>query len=242
MGPVEASELVGALEYVWSAIQDRHPDVPAVVVTLGAGSIGVPRGTLKLGHFAADRWTAGGADGGSPVAELFVGGEGLSQGAENVLATLLHEATHGLAHARQVQDTSRQGRYHNARFKALGEELGLTITQAPGIGWSGTALAPGTATEYAAELTGLAAAITAHRYAEAYLPGGSTGGAGTGAGDGQDDDGDQGDESTAGGRRRPPKNGVVLVCGCPRRIRASASVAELGPILCGVCRAEFTAA
>jgi hypothetical protein len=102
-----------------------------VVVALGAGSVGVPRGVLKLGHFAADRWTAGGADGGSAVAELFVGGEGLSRGAEGVLATLLHEATHGLAHVRRVQDTSRQGRYHNARFRALGEELGLAVAQAP---------------------------------------------------------------------------------------------------------------
>lgn len=149
--------------------------------------------------FSADRWTAGAADASSAVAELFVGGEGLAQGAENVLATLLHEAAHGLAHARRVQDTSRQGRYHNSRFKALGEELGLTITQDPDIGWSGTALAPGTADEYAAELAGLAAAITAHRYAEGYLP--TTAGPG-GAGGGQGDDDEPGEGDGAGGRRR----------------------------------------
>ena len=148
MPGVEASRLVRALEQVWGAIQRRHPEVPAVVVTLGAGSVGVPRGVLKLGHFAADRWTAGGA--GSPaVAELFVGGEGLAQGAESVLATLLHEAAHGLADVRRVQDTSRQGRYHNTRYKALGEELGLVVTQVAGIGWSGTALADGTTARYA---------------------------------------------------------------------------------------------
>ena len=75
---------------------------------------------LKLGHFAANRWTPGGADSAS-IAELFVGGEG--QGAESVLATLLHVAAHGVADIRQVQDTSRQGRYHNARYKALAEEV-----------------------------------------------------------------------------------------------------------------------
>src|SRR3954452_692141 len=127
MSGVEASRLVRAVEEVWGAIQRRHSGVPPGVVTLGAGSVGVPRGVLKLGHFAADRWTAGGA-GSAAVAELFVGGEGLAQGAESVLATLLHEAAHGLADVRVVQDTSRQGRYHNTRYKALGEELGLVVT------------------------------------------------------------------------------------------------------------------
>ena len=230
---LEASELVGALEYVWTAIQDRHPDVPNVVVTLGAGSIGVPRGALKLGHFAADRWTGPGA---AAVAELFIGGEGLSRGAGDVLATLLHEASHGLAHVRGVQDTSRQGRYHNARFRGLAEELGLTVTQLPSLGWSGTTLAPATVAEYAAELVGLAAAITAYRYAEGYLPGTGAGGDGQGAGDGQGEDGDD-DTGT-----KKPKNGVVLTCSCARKVRASATVAELGPILCGLCRTEFTAA
>lgn len=226
MPGVEASQLVRALEQVWGAIQRRHREVPDVVVTLGAGSVGVPRGVLKLGHFAADRWTAGGA--GSPVAELFVGGEGLAQGAESVLATLLHEAAHGLADVRQVQDTSRQGRYHNTRYKALGEELGLVVTQVVGIGWSGTALASGTAATYAAELVQLAAAITAYRYAEGALPS---------AGDG--DRGGKGGTGGGGGSKGSPKNGLVLVCGCPRRIRVSTAVAAQGPILCGVCDTEF---
>jgi hypothetical protein len=39
---MEASQLVAALEVAWSGIQDRHPDVPDVVVTLGAGSLGMP--------------------------------------------------------------------------------------------------------------------------------------------------------------------------------------------------------
>lgn len=52
-------------------------------------------------------------------AEVFVGGEGLARGPADVLATLLHEAAHALAHVRGIQDTSRQGRWHNAQFKAL---------------------------------------------------------------------------------------------------------------------------
>lgn len=228
---IEASGLVAALETAWAAIQQRHEDVPAVVVTLGAGSIGVPRGALKLGHFAANRWAGGDSD---AVAELFIGGEGLQRGAAAVLVTLLHEAAHGVAHVRGIQDTSRQGRYHNKRFAALGAELGLTITQEQGIGWSGSKLAEGTADEYAAEIEALASAITSYRHIEGMLP--STG---TGSEDGDESDGESEDDDQDEAKKR--KNGLVLVCECdkPRRIRVSVSTAELGPIGCGVCGEPF---
>lgn len=235
---MDASALVAALEATWSAIQLRHPDVPDVVVTLGAGSIGVPAGALKLGHFAAERWIAYDTKDPVGLAELFVGGEGLRRGAEPVLTTLLHEAAHGVAHVRRIKDTSRQGRYHNTRFKLLGEELSLTITQAPTIGWSSTKLAPGTAVEYVDEIEALAWAIVGFRNAEgatlAGPPGGGKGGTTGGGG-------------RYGGGSRRPKNGLVLVCECTpgRRIRASAAVVDRGPIVCGVCSAglvETTAA
>jgi hypothetical protein len=100
--------------------------------------------------------------------------------------------------------------------------------QVAGIGWSGTSLAVGTAASYAAELAQLAGAITACRYAEGSVPSsgdGHSGGPGGGA---------------AGGHKGSPKNGVVLVCDCRRRIRASSAAAALGPILCGVCDTEFS--
>lgn len=239
---IEASELVAALEATWRAIQRRHGDVPDVVVTLGAGSIGAAPGRMRLGHYAPHRWTAAGdrpglgtaalaTSAGAGQSELFVGGEGLSLGATGVLETLLHEAAHGVAHARRIKDTSRDGRYHNARFRELGTEIGLTITQDPPIGWSGTALAPGTAGEYADELDELAAALVGYRYAETEVPAGDSG-----------DGGDEGQDPAGGdsGGRKRPKNGLVLMCACPRKIRVSVSVADAGPILCGVCRAAFT--
>lgn len=224
---MDASALVAALETTWSAIQLQHPDVPDVVVTLGAGSIGVPAGALKLGHFAAERWVSNESKDLVGLAELFVGGEGLRRGAEPVLATLLHEAAHGVAHVRGIKDTSRQGRYHNTRFKLLGEELGLTIAQAPTIGWSSTELAPGTAVEYVDEIEALASAIVAFRNTEGAATVGPTGGGKRGP--------------SGGGGSRRPKNGLVLVCECSpgRRIRASAAVVERGPIVCGVCSADF---
>jgi len=48
--------LVAALTATWRAIQDRHADVPDVVLTLGSGTLGARRGEVTLGHFAAGRW------------------------------------------------------------------------------------------------------------------------------------------------------------------------------------------
>jgi hypothetical protein len=238
---VEASGMVAAIEAAWEAIRRRHPDVPAVVVALGAGTVGVPAGRMKLGHYAPHRWTAASDRAGlgsveaaitssAGISELFVGGEGLSAGATGVLATLLHEAAHGVAHTRGIKDTSRNGAYHNRRFRDLGEELGLTITQTPPIGWSGTELGPDTATEYAGELDELAAALTAYRYTEADAMAGGP----RDPGDGGQADAEEGD-----GKSKRPKNGVVLVCSCNRKVRTSSSVAELGPIICGVCGSTF---
>jgi hypothetical protein len=101
---------------------------------LGQGS-GHHGGGLVLGHFAAERWQPAGSDD-VYVHELMIGGKGLRRGAPEVFATLLRGAAHALARVRGIQDTSRQGRYHNKRFKQLGEELGLVIARDPRIGSS----------------------------------------------------------------------------------------------------------
>jgi hypothetical protein len=102
---VGASPLVAALEQVWAAIRRRHPEVPEVVVVVAAGGEGR---RLRWGHFASGRWQL--PAGRRP--EVLVGGEGLRRPAREVLGTLLHEAAHGLADRRGIQDTSRGGRYH----------------------------------------------------------------------------------------------------------------------------------
>lgn len=201
------SGLVAALELAWAAIQSEHPDVPAAVVITGAGSQGA-RGRLRLGHFTASRWEVGAA---GELCEIFVGGEGLARGALPVLATLLHEAAHALAHTRTIKDTSRQGRYHNRRFKLLAEELGLWVEHHPQLGWSPTTLPEQTAAPYAPVIAALEAAITAHRHVE----------------------------ETGAGARRGGRNLAVCVCACGRRIRIAPSVLALGPITCGVCDERF---
>jgi len=62
--------LITAIDRTWAAIQKRHPDVPDVVITLGAGSGG--KAGLKLGHFAAERWQQAGVR----LPELFIGERG----------------------------------------------------------------------------------------------------------------------------------------------------------------------
>ena len=118
-----ASELVAACEEAWAAIQRRHPEVPDAVIVLGSG---VERGRLvKLGHWWGGRWIADGAVRG----EVLLAGEALHLAPEAVFEVLLHEAAHGLNAARRIQDSSRGGRYHNVRFKATAEDLGLVVEQ-----------------------------------------------------------------------------------------------------------------
>jgi hypothetical protein len=203
-----AGPLITALEHAWSTIRSSHPEVPAAVLITGSGSES-GRNMLRLGHFAASRWH--GAGEGDEIDEIFVGGEGLERGAAPVLATLLHEAAHALARRRGVQDTSRQGRYHNQRFKALAEELGLHIDKHPVIGWSLTTLPDATAQRYAAVIEDLERAITIYRRHEG-----------------------------PSGAQAPRKAGpVACMCGCGRRIRVAATVLAVGPILCGVCEQPF---
>lgn len=223
-----ASPLVAAVEVAWATIQERHADVPNVVVTIGDGIVA---GGVKLGHFAADRWAV---TEGERVHELFVGGEGLGRGARDVLGTLLHEAAHAAAAARGVKDTSRQGRYHNAQFKEIGESFGLTLDRDPVIGWSLTTLGDDTADTYADTIAALGLAIRAHRLGVDWSR--VAGGAGDkSAAPADDEDGD--DEG------KKPRNGYSLTCGCEpaRRIRVSASTYEAGAIACRVCGDDFTA-
>jgi hypothetical protein len=127
-----------------------------------------------------------------------------------VLGTLLHEAAHGLAQARGVQDTSRQGRYHNHRYAALARELGLDVTTVKPIGWSATTVPQHTAAAYAGQLEELAAALVLWRRQEHRL-----------------------------GTASRSRNLLAAVCGCRRRIRVAKATLEEAPIVCGACEEPF---
>jgi hypothetical protein len=201
-----ASLLVAALEHTWHAIRSRHPDVPEAVLVVASGSEGT---RLNLGHFAPHRWQVNGAD----RHEVLVGGEGLHRGPIDVLGTLLHEAAHGLAQAKGVQDTSRQGRYHNRRYATLAGELGLEVASVPPIGWSATTVPDATVAAYAGQLEDLAAALILWRRHD--------------------------HRSGPGSRSR---NLLAASCGCGRRIRVAKTTLVEAPILCGACGQPFALA
>jgi hypothetical protein len=198
-----ASLLVAALEHTWQTIRQHHPEVPEAVLVVASGAEGK---RLNLGHFAPHRWQVHGAD----RHEVLVGGEGLQRGPVEVLGTLLHEAAHGLAQARGIQDTSRQGRYHNRRYATLAGELGLQVASIQPIGWSATTVPDTTAAAYASQLKDLATALVLWRRHEHH--------------------------SGAGPRSR---NLLAASCGCGRRILAAKTTLAEAPILCGVCAQPF---
>jgi hypothetical protein len=199
--------LVALLEQAWAAIRARHPEVPAAVLVVASGSPAKPTGSMKWGHFAAGRWQHGD----STLPEVLVSGEGLARPADKVFTTLLHEAAHGLAAARGVKDTSRQGRWHNKQFAALAAELGMATTKDDKVGFSPCELTEITAARYRATITALADALNAYRHAEVF--------------DGKE--------------RTNNNNGVTAECVCPRKLRISLSVFEAGPIRCDMCGEAF---
>lgn len=250
---MQTSATVGEIERLWNVIRARHPDVPRATFTIGSGTLNNPIG-IKFGHFGAARWQIGLKE---LRAEVFLAGELFARpfaalvvegvdpndapafvGPEKqfplvpvaVLAVLLHEAAHAVAAARGVKDTSRGGRYHNERFKAIAEELGL-IVRKDGHGWRNTSIAPVGLEPFSFALAQLQGVAVGFRLPErAVRPTKGDDGA---IGAEPVDEGDEGDE---GAKRR---GRLTVICACRRRVAVAPAVYELGPIVCGVCRAPF---
>lgn len=244
------SSVVAILERVWALIREENPELPEVVIVTGSAFVGPPR----WAHHRASGWSARAEKGaaltktGDRLAEMFVAGETLAKGAVFTLETMLHEGGHALGGVRCVKDTSRQGRWHNAKFRELCQELGLEWPEGkkadPQIGFSDMLITEATKERYAKLLDELEAAIHLTINVPAFLaPVG-----------GEDGEGSRGGERIPGGRHggkaqgsggaNPSSNNIKATCGCPepRIIRASRKVLAEDPIICGRCREEFTEA
>jgi hypothetical protein len=127
-----------------------------------------------------------------------------------VLATLLHEAAHGLANTRGIKDTSRQDRWHNRRYATLAGELGLRVAKDSRTGWSQTNLTDQLAGRYADQLTGLDAALGLWRHTERQF-----------------------------GPAAGSHNLLACSCECGRKLRVSRTTLEQAPIICGACEEPF---
>lgn len=146
-------------------------------------------------------------------------------GTELSFERLLHEAAHGLAAARGVRDTSRAGRYHNRRFLAVADELGLEhpADAHPSSGFSLVVMRPETRRRYSATISRLRRALGAHLANT------------SGTEPGRAFRGPAARHSSSGGGVR-----AKAVCGCGRNVRVVPSVLAKAPIVCGGCGKPFT--
>jgi hypothetical protein len=144
--------------------------------------------------------------------DVYVTTAGLASGATDVLTTLRHEAAHAIARQRGIKDTSRQGRYHNKRFKAIGDELGLVVSCDPPVGWSATTLPASVAATYAETVAPLADALNAYRECEPFGP-------------------------ASGPRKR---RDYTLECVCGRRTRDRAKSFSAVAFVCSACSVSST--
>ncbi|MDG5807946.1 hypothetical protein P9869_35925 [Streptomyces ossamyceticus] len=248
-----AAAVTAALIAGWAAIRARNPEVPEVVITMATGG---RESALKWAHFSAKRWRLRKGD--SLHHEVFVTAEALQRGAEEVFATLIHEAAHALNEARGNDDCSAS-QYHNKHFKAAAAELGLT--QDPDVsayfkkkyGFAGTTMADETKTVYAKQVEALDAAIHATRVPQFFGTGG--GGRRSRSGTAVDDEqgpdgygsGDGDEDLDEGGPHKPEKedrNYAKAVCGCkpPTVIRVSPRTLSRRNIMCGDCGSTFAPA
>lgn len=97
---------------IWDLLREREPQLPAVTVNV-VPTIGRTRAWLRYTPSLGDTHV------------LQARPDALARSPREVVCQIAHEAAHALAHALGVADTSKRGRYHNARFKALAEHLGL---------------------------------------------------------------------------------------------------------------------
>lgn len=224
------STVVTLLEKVWARIRENHPELPEVVIITGSGLLA----GSKWGHFRADGWNA--EEGRKH--ELFLAGEALAKGASQVLQTMIHEAAHTICKVRGIQDTSRQGRWHNAEFKKAAAELGLehkSSSADKSHGFSFVTLTDTTKATYADLLEELEREIKLTCHLPSWL-GGSA-----------DQDEEKGGEKITGGKAlqgeddKKASGPIKATCNCeePNIIRASKKVLDKKTISCDDCDSIF---
>ena len=123
----------GYLVKVFKAINNEYFD----------GTLETPEITIQstIGAYGHVTTTKVWVDSKNEVAryELNVGADYLTRPIENVVATLIHEASHLYCMQNNIKDTSMNGVYHNKRFKEVAEGKGkLAISKHDRYGWTVT--------------------------------------------------------------------------------------------------------
>ncbi len=73
--------------------------------------------------------------------EITITAEYLNRGTADIGETMLHEMAHWANLVQGIKDCSK-GQYHNAKFKAAAEAVGLIVTKHRSRGWATTELGP----------------------------------------------------------------------------------------------------
>lgn len=213
--------LIEALARIWSAIRRQHEEVPGVVLLPAPNP---HRQTNVLGHFAPLRWSPKETNGQS-WHEVVVVAEHLNRPAREIVETLLHEAVHALNFARGIKDCSAN-QYHNRKFKAAAEELGLSVQQVPHYGYAFTSLPDETSDSYLAEIQ-ILESVLIHRKTFRSTATPPTGPPGNGRG------------TTTGAKPVTRTRSRKAVCACPHIIRVSRKTMSETVVRCDTCGEPF---
>lgn len=201
-------EKVENLSIITKALEDAHEIIRK--------ETGAPRATIlvtrktgkTMGHFTHFQpWLSGEES----FHEIMISANYFPRGARAVLGTLLHETAHSLDLKNGIQGVTGEG-YHNKKFKETAENLGLTITQAPRIGFSVTEVSDECATRWADALRLIEEALRLTA-----------------------------DSEQAPAPKGRNKNLLKAECGCGNTIRLSRTVLEIG-VTCNGCKEVFTEA
>lgn len=193
-----------ALSTITKALESAHEIIKA--------ETGAPRATLlvtrdlkgRKGHFTPfTPWK----NGDEAFSEIAFNLEHFTT-PEELLSTLLHEVAHSMNHMNGIEDCS-SNQYHNAKFKAQAEALGLKTIEIKGKGHAATEL-----TEFGAKRWNKALKILAGAFDLVALGG---------------------ESAKKKGRNT---NLLKAQCDCEQIIRASASVIKAG-VTCNQCETDF---
>ena len=161
--------------------------------------------------------------------EINISAEHLDRPIENIMGTLMHEMVHYYCQLNNIDDTSKDGRYHNKRFKREAERRGLSISSAKYIGYSVT-----TPTEEFVQVlvdNGIEKPIDINRDGEIWF-----GGLGIGLG-GSGTDGTNGLMGVDGKPKKKKGSTRKYICsgGCGCSFRATKDL----NVMCMDCMAEY---
>jgi hypothetical protein len=196
----DASLVIAALERCSAAIQIQHPEAPDALIN-------VELRRCPTASFIRSVWITSKGD----TAAITLSKAALLQPAAKLFAIFLHEVAHGLANARGLQDTSRQGRYHNKRYVRCAEEIGLVVgPRDEESGFANTWLHADTRACYEIEIASLERALTVFPNRQALAP----------------------------HLVKPPQR-VHVYCRCGRHLRLLLRTVKEGPLRCGLCGSPF---